>query len=213
MVREPMMKPLILGEAPSKTGDSYWQFPLSGEVGRRLHQMAGLPVHTGGSTYGRYYWPLTEEFDLINVIERYPGPGRGSGADFPRRQALAGLNRLISEGQLPPGRVVVCLGRRVLKLLVPGELPFYTWVKLGSGQLIAGIPHPSGLTRNYNDKMEWERAGRTLRGAIDRAKKYENELIAGYTTDEGERLPPNTVVLGGPEGIRRLMNRLGYGDD
>lgn len=172
------MKPLILGEAPSKSGDSYWQFPMSGEVGRRLHEMADLPVRVGGSTYGRYYWPLKQEFDLINVIERYPGPGRGSGAAFPRTQALAGIQLLLSEGELPRGRVVVCLGRRVLGLMVPGQLPFYRWVRINNGWLVAGIPHPSGLTRNYNDRMEWERAGRTLKGAIQRARRYENELRA-----------------------------------
>ena len=176
MVDRPV-KPLILGEAPSKTGDSYWQFPLSGEVGRRLHEMAGLDIDVGASTYGQYYWPLKREFDLANVIERYPGPGRGAGADFPRRQAQAGLLLLTSEGELPEGRVIVCLGRRVLKLLVPGELPFYKWVKL-NGWVIAGIPHPSGLTRNYNDRREWELAGRTLRGAIQRARRYENDLLA-----------------------------------
>jgi uracil-DNA glycosylase len=170
------LKPLILGEAPSKSGDSYWQFPLSGEAGRRLHEMAGLRTQPGGSTYGQYYWPLQREFDLANIIERYPGPGRGSGAAFPRNQAKAGLFRLITEGELPAGRVVVCLGRRVLKLLVPGELPFYTWVKINNGLVLAGIPHPSGLTRSYNDKREWDAAGRTLRGAIQRAKRYELEL-------------------------------------
>lgn len=170
------MRPLILGEAPSKSGDSYWQFPLSGEVGRRLHEMAGLRTQAGGSTYGKYYWPLRAQFDLINVIERYPGPGRGSGAAFPRDQALDGLRRLRRQGELPPGRVVVCLGRRILKLMVPAELPFYTWIRTRDGQVLAGIPHPSGLTRNYNDKREWEAAGRILREAIQRARRYELEL-------------------------------------
>jgi hypothetical protein len=53
--------------------------------------------------------------------------------------------------------------------MVPGHLPFHKWVKV-DGRLITGIPHPSGLTRNYNDEKERERAGRTLRQAISKAR-------------------------------------------
>lgn len=166
-----MSKPLLLGEAPAKSGDAYWQFPLSGRSGKVLHELAGLKVDPGGSEYGRYYWPLRSAYDCRNVIARYPGPD-GRGAAFPHDQALAGLAWLWQEGMLCEGRVVVMLGRRVMRCMVGGRLEFYRWAKLRkTGLIVAGIPHPSGLTRLYNDPGERARAGKILTGAIKRAEK------------------------------------------
>lgn len=165
------MKPLILGEAPSASGDKYWQFPMSGAVGRRLHELAGLEVDPHGTAYGRYYWPLREQFDCVNVIQRYPGKD-GRGAAFPYDRALGGVAWLYQEEILCEGRVIVLLGRRVMKCMLKGDVEFYRWCRTRkTGLIMAGIPHPSGLTRLYNDPVEREKAGKILRGAIKRAEK------------------------------------------
>jgi uracil-DNA glycosylase len=170
------MQPLILGETPSRSGDRFWRYPLSGDVGVRLALWAGLVPEEEGmdlKDYGAFYWPLRGAYDLANVIERWPGQGRrGRGADWPLDEAHRGLNRLLDNGVLPRNRVIVCLGRRVLDLIVHRQLDFYRWVRFkGTGWQIAGIPHPSKLNRMYNDPAHVAAAGKTLRGAIKRAEK------------------------------------------
>jgi hypothetical protein len=66
-------KPLLIGEAPSKSGDRYWMFPLSGAVAQTLCEMAGISPQPGGSRYGRWTWALYDHFECENLIERWPG--------------------------------------------------------------------------------------------------------------------------------------------
>lgn len=159
------MKPLIIGEAPSRAGNRYWQFPLSGLVGKRLCIWAGLSPDDGGSPYGRYYWPLRERFDLMNLIERWPGP-QGRGAAFPAEQARVAFTQLDLRG-----RVVVLLGRRISDA-VGLQIDFYDWLGKDTCSLgcdLVAIPHPSGLNRRYNDDEHVLNTERTLREALRRA--------------------------------------------
>jgi hypothetical protein len=41
-------KPLLIGEAPSRSGDRYWMFQLSGAVAQTLCELAGIPPHPSG---------------------------------------------------------------------------------------------------------------------------------------------------------------------
>jgi uracil-DNA glycosylase len=163
-----MEKPLILGEAPSKSGDRYWRFPLSGDVGMRLAQWAGVEPMTarlgprGATDYGRWYWPLKDVFDLRNLIERYPGP-QGRGAALPRSLALPAWEALRPELD---GRIVVLLGRRLPDIVFPvNTLPFFGWREPGWCAHVVAIPHPSGLNRVYNDPEQQRLAGEVLREA------------------------------------------------
>lgn len=168
------MKPLILGEAPSKSGDRYWRFPLSGAVGQRLCTWAGIEPEPGGSRYGRYYWPLCEAFDLRNLLERYPG-SLGSGVALPAHLAHpAGV--CLQEEWGRARRVVVLLGRRLARLFDVGE-EFFIWhLKVVSQEssrtpvFIISIPHPSGLNRLYNSEAVVGSASRTLREAREMAR-------------------------------------------
>jgi len=164
--------PLLLGEAPSKSGDRYWQFPLSGAVGERLCRVAGIEPQESGTRYGRWYWSLVEHFECRNLMERYPGP-LGKGAAFPAGQALAALQELLPEIR---GRVVVVLGARLGSMfgIYPGP-GFYEWHKVMhlSGErvdlMVASIPHPSGLNHLYNDPATYERGRAVLQEAMRRA--------------------------------------------
>lgn len=171
--------PILLGEAPSRSGDQFWMFPLSGRVAESLCGMAGIPPMAGESRYGRWTWALYDHFECMNLIERYPG-AQGSGASFPMSIARAALVERLPEIE---GRVVVLLGARLARLLMPTDTSetFYQWEvsypqSVGpDGELVyqarpttmVAIPHPSGLNRMYNATQERERAGEVLRQAMD----------------------------------------------
>lgn len=170
------LPPLLIGEAPSKGGDRYHMFPLSGPPARVLCTLAGIPPQPDGSTYGRWTWALYEAFECRNLIERYRDADPWS---VPRARETA-------EALIPDlaGRVVVMLGRRV-QAAVYGALrdgaaeflPFHEWDKprfrvetVETGTTLAvAIPHPSGLNRALNDPAERARCGETLREALEAA--------------------------------------------
>src|SRR5882757_7259680 len=64
-------KPMLVGEAPSRGGDEYHRYPLSGPPARVLCRLAGIEPDGRGTTYGRWYWPLRERFLAVNLVERY----------------------------------------------------------------------------------------------------------------------------------------------
>ena len=136
---------LLLGEAPSRHGDRYWQFPLSGRPAEVLCSLAGIDPDPDGTRYGRWYWPLREAFDVANVLERYPGP-QGTGAAFPLADARAALARLELDGY----PAVVCLGQRVAAV-VGAPNAWHEWSP--DGRLVT-IPHPSGLNRLLNEPVQ-----------------------------------------------------------
>jgi uracil-DNA glycosylase len=174
--------PVLMGEAPSKSGDRYHMFPLSGRVAETLCAMAGIPPMAGESRYGQWTWALYDRFECMNLIERWPG-AQGSGSAFPMEAARAALVERLPEIE---GRVVVLLGARLPKLLMPKDTTetFYRWevatseARASDGEVVyvakpttmCAIPHPSGLNRMYNAVVERERAGAILRQAMDYAR-------------------------------------------
>lgn len=160
---------MLLGEAPSRGGDRFHHFPLSGPPARVLCGLAGIPPVEGGTTYGRWTWALYDAFECRNVFERYRDATPWS-APAARSRVAESLDDLY-------GRVVVCLGRRPQKALTDAlaggaaalYAPFYTWI--GRDVLFAAIPHPSGLNRILNNADERERSGATLRHALELARR------------------------------------------
>lgn len=149
--------PLLIGESPSKSGDRYHMFPLSGAVGKRLCEFAGIEPEAKGSRYGRYYWALRDHFDCVNLSERYPGK-------MTKDVAQKGALRLGLEGELW-GRTIICLGRTVANALGFSSLPFYTEQPYTADSTLVVIPHPSALNRLYNAEEERHRASCILRKA------------------------------------------------
>lgn len=167
--------PILIGEAPSKSGDRYHMVPLSGRVAETLCKLAGIPPLAGESRYGQWTWALYDHFDCENLIERYPG-AQGKGASFPIEVARPLAVEMIPDLK---DRVVVVLGSR-LKSLFTLANDFYVWHenvvtfdrhgKVASARCQAvGIPHPSGLNRMLNDEAERDRCGEVLREAMRRA--------------------------------------------
>jgi uracil-DNA glycosylase len=154
------MKPLLIGEMPSRSGDRYRSVPLSGAVAQTLCTMAGIPPQEEGTRYGRWTWALYERFECVNAIYRHQ----------PWDSAVA-AERLREEIE-PEHEVVVLLGRRpqsaYVRMTEPAESPvsrldFFVWVtdpnSPSARREVCVIPHPSSLNRTYNAAfMRW-RAG------------------------------------------------------
>lgn len=167
-----MTLPLLLGECPSKSGDRYHHFPLSGAVGQRLCEFAGIPPESEGSRYGKWYWALLEHFDCLNAIERH-----GDSVPWDQKRAwdrwFDYLKELEDE-ELPPA--VIALGRRAAATIGLGsDLYWGEWrrvplrVELLDDRLevpATVLPHPSTRNLLYNDLAMRERAGAVLRQAM-----------------------------------------------
>ena len=159
------MRPLLLGEAPSRTGDRYWRFPLSGGPARSICTWMGWEPE--GSTPGGWYWALRERFDTVNLVERWPGP-QGKGAAFPMSVARPAWEEF---GRHVEHRVVVVLGARLQRLAsLAGPHQWATSTAPDGRRLdVVAVPHTSGLNLVYNDVAERERTAVTLREAMERA--------------------------------------------
>lgn len=168
-----MSRPLLLGESPSKVGDRYYHFPLSGRPAERLLRFAGIEREResdqrvsrlglkGREKLVAAYWTLTEHFDTLNVLERWPGER------WPEQAAHDRWARYVEEeGWL---KVLVCVGARAAKAVYLGHRDWFEWDTYGETWGVK-IPHPSGLNHLYNDEANRERAGEVLREAIERAR-------------------------------------------
>ena len=157
---------------PSRSGDRYHQFPLSGAVAQTLCQMAGIAPQPEGTRYGRWTWALYEAFDCVNAIERH-GPWVIADAAAHLRDELE-----------TEREVVVLLGRRAQEAYAQTQAPaysvvedldFYEWVvdeaSPTARREVCVLPHPSGLNRVYNDPAARRVAGRILHEAIEKGQQ------------------------------------------
>lgn len=146
------MKPLIVGEAPSK--NEVVEQPLQGRVGRRMAALSGL-------TYEQYI----DFFDRVNLLHvRQDTKEKGFEFDFESaqieaRQLVRGFKR---------GQIVLLLGGRVTEAFgVHHE--YFNEVKLNGARCYI-VPHPSGVNRWWNDQDNVKKATAFMRGIVERTK-------------------------------------------
>lgn len=175
------MLPLLVGESPSRSGDRYHHFPLSGAVAQTLCTLAGIPPLEGESRYGQWTWALYDKFDCVNTLDRYPRTG-----GWPRDLAARSMAGLIE----PEREVVVLLGRRAqtayddarapaAPLLLGREMSEWVTDKAsptGRREVVC-LPHPSGLNRQLNDASVRLRMGQVLREATEKASALEETRL------------------------------------
>jgi uracil-DNA glycosylase len=159
-----MQKPLMVGESPSRTGDRYHRFPLSGAPARTLCRAAGWEPDGPASELGSWTWALYGWFETVNVFSRYADATPWS-AVIARQRAI----EIVKDSR--PGTIVV-LGNRVAAAfgILDSSNPF-VWLEwssaaIGHSYRIVRIPHPSGRNRLLNDPAMREAVGRTLREAV-----------------------------------------------
>jgi hypothetical protein len=158
------MKPLLLGECPSRTRDEFYESPLLGNSGK-LCELAGLRpfVAKGTNIYidPRHapYAALCHYYDVHNLFERYQ----------PRWSKLA-AKRAWKALEVPRGTVVVALGRRVASAIGAPVYWGLFWTD-EDGRELTAIPHPSGKNRLYNQGWYRDVAYATLTEARERANR------------------------------------------
>ncbi len=152
------MKPIIVGQAPSRKGDGA---PFSGPSGARLCRLVGVKDPE----------ELKDYFKLINLIKHQLDPHpRGRGDKFDLNEAKKRATRILSEAE--PEQVFIACGRQVWKCLTgtpDGE--FYTRrvvtvthnKKPSVDVNVYLFPHPSGASSIWNYPAEVRRAQTFLR--------------------------------------------------
>ena len=168
-----MLRPLLLGEAPSATGAHLWRTPLAGHPARTLCKILGMSLADGADWHTR----LTVRFDTMNVVERYEDSHPWT-RDVQARARARWVRYLLDLFDDPVLRdehlFVVALGRKAAEIIgAPDE--WGAWREMPGGKLAAtSIPHPSGLNRLYNSTTTQALARRVLREAETLARACES---------------------------------------
>jgi len=123
---------------------------LDGVSGRRLSDLSGVPV--------------AEWADLANLLSAWPGYAAHKGDRFPLPAARAAADRLMRTNR--QHRVLLLLGRGVAQAFGLDDLPFFKWRRLAGGRLVAVVPHPSGVSRWWNEAPRRVTAREFLRSAL-----------------------------------------------
>lgn len=149
------MKPLLVGEAPSK--NEVTETPLEGRVGRRLANLAGL-------SYAEYL----AFFDRVNLLHVRQDT-KEKGFEFDRVAAAHAAHELFLNGKIVPGRTVLMLGWRVTRAFGVGGLmdqPYFTEHASHGGCRFYAVPHPSGVNRWWNDAANHRKAADFLQALV-----------------------------------------------
>ena len=145
------MKTLIIGQAPAMNTEGKAAF--SGKSGPKFAELLGVE-----------HLRLWDTFDVVNLIDYYPGKPKDKtkrGDAFPMREAkyaAEGMRKLMNE------RAVVMVGRNVARAFKVHTLDFFDWFVDAAGYGDCGffrycvVPHPSGISRYWNDPERVERA-------------------------------------------------------
>lgn len=140
-------RPLIIGEAPSRTSDP--RRPVTGRCGETLADFAGLSLAEFSRAFAR-----------ANVFDEWPGSAGLKGDAFPIVHA-----RVRADTRLRPrfvrGRTVVLLGRRVARAFHISAEYFEAFGSYSATVYV--VPHPSGINRWYNDAANVRKMRRFMR--------------------------------------------------
>jgi hypothetical protein len=167
------MKPLLIGDMPTRSTDRYWETPLSGRAAQAMCQIAGFPPELVDGHFEPWTEALYKRFDCVNAIERYE--------KWSLEKATERLKDLIE----PERETVVLIGPRVREaycaMTYPAESNVssysdYIWVldelSPSSRRGVVVISHP----RVVADNQRWK-IGLVLREAIENSKKLEETAL------------------------------------
>lgn len=143
------MKPLIIGEAPSK--NEITASPLEGRIGKRLAVYAGLPFPT-----------FLTHFDRVNLLDvRQDTDEEGFTFDLPVARINAELLRL----NFKPGQIVLLLGGRVAEAFkIHG--PYFEKHTIDEAEVYI-VPHMSGVNRWHNEAENKAEMTRFMREIVE----------------------------------------------
>jgi hypothetical protein len=118
--------------------------------GRRLSDLLGAPFGAVA--------------DVANLLPAWPGYAPTKGDRFPTREARRAADQVL-ECDRQHGTLIL-LGRGVAEAFGLADLPFFKWRRLADGRLVVVIPHPSGVSRWWNEASRRAAARAYLRAAV-----------------------------------------------
>ena len=156
------MKPLVVGQAPSKTAGHRRAF--DGDSGRRFAKLLGISLEQ-----------FLSECDTVNLLRSWPGKHGGAyayrdkGDRFPIAAAKRGAVRVMRELDAVRNPILVLCGRRVARAFgVHGD--FLQWGVMPSrghgAVMFLTIPHPSGCNVWWHDARNRELAAAALESVL-----------------------------------------------
>lgn len=141
---------LLLGEAPNR-----W---MGSDMKARAHHV--LFRQDLADLCGINKVEFYRCFARANLLDYYPGRS-GKGSSFPREEAAERARELDEAlGETGELRRIVLLGKRVGRAYLGGGCSWYEWTTAGKGPPVAVVPHPSRVSRYWNDPANVSRATR-----------------------------------------------------
>lgn len=110
---------------------------------------------------------LRRRVHLVNLLSSWPGEAT-KGDAFPineARDAAAALMPTLVDS------AIILAGRRVERAFGVGKMPWFRWYAIDFAgipgpQLFAVMPHPSGVSRAWNDRLLEDDASMFLKNAL-----------------------------------------------
>lgn len=137
-----MRRLVLVGQAPSRTSSA---IAFGGDSGARLARLLGMSLSD-----------LLRVVDTTNLLPGWPGrSSSGKGDAFPMAAARRAAAELAARED--PSRAFLLAGMSVARAFGVARLGFLRWGLLG-GRRVAVIPHPSGVSRWWNDGANRARA-------------------------------------------------------
>lgn len=152
-------QPWIVGESPSRSGDRYWQWPLSGAPAKVLCQCAGFEADGDPREIASWTWALYERFATINLFQRH-----ADAVPWSAPKARDRAEEILDSMAAANARRCVLLGRRVGSAFgVVSD--YFEWTELRDGAAGVVVPHPSGRNLMLNETPVRMAIGVALREA------------------------------------------------
>lgn len=146
------MKPLIVGEAPSK--NEVTERPIEGRVGKRLAAVCGMPLAD-----------FLSHFERVNLLHvRQDTKEKGFEFDLAAgKKAAEKLRDSFKEDQ-----IVILLGGRVAEAFRVHD-HYFVETRVNFARLYI-VPHPSGVNRWYNDRSNMDAMVAFMKSIVERTR-------------------------------------------
>lgn len=174
------MKPLMIGEAPSK--NEHVPQPLSGRVGRRMAECCGMTL---ASFLGHF-----ERTNLLKVRQDTKEKGFEFDAAAGSNAAHEMADPAFSSFALHDDRVVLLLGHRVATAFGAANV-YFMEQHVGTRAKVYVLPHPSGVNRWWNEPANLNTM-REFMGVVVRENiKHRSDCASqGFTGGQGLEFIP-----------------------
>ena len=148
------MKPLIVGEAPSKNQSP--EQPIEGRIGLRLAVCAGMTLPE--------FLTFFERVNLLHVRQDTAAHG------FQFDEQAAALEAEKFRATFTSERIIILLGQRVAKAfgITPTDC-YFVQHSIGAAD-VRVLPHPSGINRWWNSKENLDHATLFMQNIVRRVR-------------------------------------------